>query len=659
MIMLSSIYNLLISTQYIPHGHCYLWQPELLWLHILTDMLIALAYFSIPLTLIFFIRGREDIPFKGIFILFSLFIFSCGTTHLMSIWTLWHPSYWVSGLIKAITAIVSLMTAFEMVPTLPKALALRSPKELETVNQSLQVEITNRQQAEIALQKLNAELESIVEQRTQEYKESEQRFRTLFEAAPDFIYLLNLEGVIEQINPIVMQRSGYTESELINRPLVDFFPSNFQQLYEQKFSELLLRRGNRQEVEFICKDEQVLTMDCSCSVVGNIDEQDTYILVLQRDISDRKRMESTLKESEERLQLALEASKQGLWDWDIVTGDVFLSPRWQEMLDYNSDELTVSINTWEELIHPDDRPWVMEKLNNHLKNSSISYDFDYRLRGKEGDWKWISNYGKVVDYGQSGKPTRMVGLHKDISDRKRNEETLKQINQELLVSNQELEKFAYLASHDLREPLRMVTSFTQLLAQRYSGKLDAEADQIISFAVDGASRMEELIHDLLEYSCVGKAEKSLVLVDLEAVLDRALNNLQVSIKESNVEITHTNLPIVVGAQGELIQLWQNLIDNAILYRQQVPLIIEIDIEEQQDFWLFSVKDNGIGIAPTYRKRIFQIFQRLHTKQEYPGTGIGLAICHKIVERHGGKIWVESELGMGATFYFTLPVVKDI
>lgn len=530
--MLGFINNLLVSKQYIPHGHCYLWQPELLWLHILADALIALSYFSIPLTLIFFIRGREDVPFKGIFILFSLFIFSCGTTHVMSIWTLWYPSYWLSGLIKAITAIISLLTAFEMVPTLPKALALRSPKELEIVNQSLEVEIANRQQAEVSLQELNTQLESIVEQRTQEYKESEKR-----------------------------------------------------------------------------------------------------------------------------LQLALEASEQGLWDWDISTGEVYFSPRWQQMLDYNNNELISNLNTWEDLIHPDDKPWVMEKLNVHLKDPANSYDFDYRLQRKDGDWKWVANFGKVVDFDQDGKPSRMVGLHTDISDRKLNEEILKQTNQELLQSNQELEKFAYLASHDLREPLRMVTSFTQLLAQRYSGKLDADADQIIGFAVDGASRMEELIHDLLEYSCIGKTDKSWELVNFEAVLDRALNNLQVSIRESNVEIIHTQLPVILGDQGQLIQLWQNLIDNAIVYRQQEPFIVEIRVEEQQDHWLFSIKDNGIGIAPPYQKRIFQIFQRLHTKQEYPGTGIGLAICHKIVQRHGGKIWVESELGMGATFYFTLPTTN--
>ena len=522
--MFSLLDGLIFSEQYIPHGHCYLWKPALLWLHLLSDAFIALAYYSIPLALIYFVRQRQDIPLKGILILFSLFIFSCGTTHIISIWTIWHSDYWLSGLIKAITAIISLITAFEMISTLPKALALRSPEELKIANQALELEVANRQQAETALQQLNLELESRVEQRTKENKENEQRFHSLFEAAPDFIYLLNLEGEIEQVNPAVTQQSGYIKSELIDQPLVNFLSPNSQKLCNQEFSDLLQQGKSRHEMEFICQDNTVLTMDCSCTVVGDTQHEDAYILVLQRDISERKRIE----------------------------------------------------------------------------------------------------------------------------------ETLRKTNQELLVSNAELEKFAYLASHDLREPLRMVTSFTQLLAQRYSGKLDDDADQIIGFAVDGASRMEELINDLLEYSRVGKAEQSWSLVDCEVIVDQALNNLQVSIQESQVKITRTPFPRVMGDSRQLIQLWQNLLDNAILYRHQESASIEIGAEVKPEQWLFWVKDNGIGIAPQYQERIFQIFQRLHTRDKYPGTGIGLAICHKIVERHGGRIWVESAVGEGATFYFTLP-----
>ncbi|MEM9275165.1 MAG: ATP-binding protein [Cyanobacteria bacterium P01_F01_bin.143] len=235
---------------------------------------------------------------------------------------------------------------------------------------------------------------------------------------------------------------------------------------------------------------------------------------------------------------------------------------------------------------------------------------------------------------------------------------LVKLNQELTRSNKELEQFAYIVSHDLREPLRMVTSFTQLLGQKYSGKLDADADQIIGFAVDGATRMEELINDLLAYSRVGNSKQRLELVNTEEILDRALSNLQLAIQETNTQISREHLPPIVGNPTLLIQLWQNLIANAIKYRGEASPRIEIGVTPELEQYLFWVKDNGIGIDPKHRDRIFQIFQRLHTRQEYPGTGTGLAICQKIMERHGGKIWVESELSQGATFYFTFPIKND-
>ena len=235
---------------------------------------------------------------------------------------------------------------------------------------------------------------------------------------------------------------------------------------------------------------------------------------------------------------------------------------------------------------------------------------------------------------------------------------LVKLNQELTRSNKELEQFAYIVSHDLREPLRMVTSFTQLLGQKYSGKLDADADQIIDFAVDGATRMEELINDLLTYSRVGNSKQRLELVNSEEILDQALSNLQLAIQETNTQISRERLPLIVGNPTLLIQLWQNLIANAIKYRCSESPRIEIGVTPELEQYLFWVKDNGIGIDPKHRERIFQIFQRLHTRQEYPGTGTGLAICQKIMERHGGKIWVESELSHGATFYFTFPIKNN-
>lgn len=226
--------------------------------------------------------------------------------------------------------------------------------------------------------------------------------------------------------------------------------------------------------------------------------------------------------------------------------------------------------------------------------------------------------------------------------------------QELERSNTELEQFAYVASHDLQEPLRMVASYTKLLAQLYQGRLDAEADKFINYAVDGAERMQTLLNDLLFYSRVDRKGKAFRLTDSHGALDSAIANLQMIIQETDARITSNTLPSVMADETQLIQLFQNLMSNAIKYRSQQPPVIDVGARLENGEWCFWVKDNGIGIAPKHKERIFIIFQRLHTRQKYPGTGIGLAICKKIVERHRGRIWVESEFGQGATFYFTIP-----
>ena len=245
-------------------------------------------------------------------------------------------------------------------------------------------------------------------------------------------------------------------------------------------------------------------------------------------------------------------------------------------------------------------------------------------------------------------------LKREIEERKRVEEALKEKTEELAGSNKDLEQFASVASHDLQEPLRIVTSYVQLLARRYKGKLDSDADDFIGFAVDGAVRMWKLINDLLTYSRVGMRGNELEPTDSEAVLVQSVDDLKVTIEENRALVTHDPLPTVMADRPQLGQLFQNLIGNAIKFRGNEPPRVHISASRNGNGWILSVRDNGIGIAAEYSERIFVIFQRLHSRQEYAGTGIGLAICQKIVERHGGRIWVESEVGKGATFYFTLP-----
>jgi PAS domain S-box-containing protein len=252
----------------------------------------------------------------------------------------------------------------------------------------------------------------------------------------------------------------------------------------------------------------------------------------------------------------------------------------------------------------------------------------------------------------------VTAVVRDITERKRTEQVLQKHATELERSNAELEQFAYVASHDLQEPLRIVASYTQLLSRRYKDQLDEDANEFIDFVVDAATRMQNLINDLLSYSRVGTRGQEFEPTNLNSVLESVLKNLDLRIKDNHATVTHDALPTVMADDRQFLQLFQNLIGNALKFRGEDPPQVHIGFTRQDEEYLFSVRDNGIGIDPQFVDRIFLVFQRLHGRGEYPGTGIGLAICKKIVERHGGRIWVESEPDAGSTFYFTVPVHRE-
>jgi PAS domain S-box-containing protein len=279
---------------------------------------------------------------------------------------------------------------------------------------------------------------------------------------------------------------------------------------------------------------------------------------------------------------------------------------------------------------------------------------DFELRIERGDTAVVLLGGAVPLFDPEGNPRGAVAAFHDVTARKRAEEDLYRTLEELKRSNAELEQFAYVASHDLQEPLRALTGMVQLLQQRYKGKLDARADEYINLAVEAAGRMQGLIGALLAFSRVDRYGGPIEAIDMHVVLGHALANLQVAIREADAAVTYDPLPQVAADGPQITQVFQNLIANAIKFRAAAAPQIHVGAVSQPGKWQFFVRDNGIGIDPEHADRIFLIFQRLHSRREYPGTGIGLALCKKIVERHGGKIWVESELGAGATIHFTLP-----
>ena len=377
--------------------------------------------------------------------------------------------------------------------------------------------------------------------------------------------------------------------------------------------------------------------------------------------------DSQLRETKRRFERAVHGTSDGLWDWEVGRNEVWYAGRFRELLGYDpNDEAAFpsTLESFDSRLHPDDYESTWTSVNRHLEDGA-PYNVEYRLRTKSGNWRWFQARG-ACERDADGKPVRMAGSIQDITDRKDAEQQLKQLtNQlerrlnELSRSNNELQQFAYVASHDLQEPLRKVASCCQVLEEDYADRLDDEAKQWIDFAVDAANRMRTLIQDLLEYSRVSQNERPLANADAAIVCKNAITNLQTSIEEDGAEINLLWLPKVLADELQLGLLFQNLISNGIKYRSVDKPKIEIGAESHGDCWRFYVRDNGIGIAPEYRERIFVIFQRLHNKQEYSGTGIGLAICKKIVERVDGRIWVESAPGEGSTFYFTWPKNEGI
>jgi PAS domain S-box-containing protein len=376
-----------------------------------------------------------------------------------------------------------------------------------------------------------------------------------------------------------------------------------------------------------------------------------FIWRQQRVRSFRERAKATdaLRESEEAFRALAENANDGIL---IAVGQgtfAYVNKRASEITGFGAAEvLKTGIR---DLIHPDEVKKVIERYKKRLAGEPAPPRYETIIIRQDGKSVPIElSASKTVWHAQPAD----LFIFRDITERKQAEEGLKRALADLARSNKELEQFAYVASHDLQEPLRMVASYTQLLAERYESRLDDKAKKYIDYAVDGAVRLQKLISDLLTYSRVGTRGKPPEPTDTYSALEEAIKNLSATIEESRAVITIDDLPTVHADASQLVQVFQNLLSNAIKFCGKDIPRVHVSAQEQGREWVFFVRDNGIGIDPQYADRVFLIFQRLHTREEYPGTGIGLAMCKRIVERHGGKIWFESEPGKGSTFFFTIP-----
>jgi len=756
-----------IMFEYIPHGHCYLWNVDLVSLHLISDILIAIAYYSIPVMLIYFIRQRQDIPFISTFWLFSLFIIACGTSHVMEVWTLWYPTYWLSGIIKAMTAIISVLTALELIPIIPQALGMPTPAQLAIANQQLQKQITERQNIE------------------NELRQSEKRYRAVVEDQTECIVRFQADGTLTFVNDAYCRYFGKQKAEVIDRvfqPLI--FPPD-----QEKIDRLLASLNPENpvgEVEHrVIVGEKIHWMQWINRGFYNTQGELTEFQAVGRDISDRIAAQEALKKSEARFRAAAEASLDSFFILESLRDEteqiidfifVDMNSRTEKLISMSkpevlgqrlcellpiyrkrgflskyvqvvetgivlSEEFTIdsfgpdiawlqhSVVPLEDGIAVTTRNITQRKqiersrlaereelFRQAFENAPIGM----ALVSPEGNLIRVNNalcqitgysegelirlsLAKIIDpqnlvatlvscqelieakmsfhkvekqyihkqghiiwaivsisvvYSISGDPLYFIAQIQDVSERKRYELQQKNLISKLEHSNRELKDFAYVASHDLQEPLRKIQAFGDRLKLKYAEVLDEKGRDYLERMQNAAHRMQILIRDLLNFSRVGTQGQAFLSVALSQIVKEVLGDLETTIEQTRATIEVGDLPIIQADPLQIRQLLQNLISNAIKFHvTEKPPVVKIEAKLLWETALVEimVSDNGIGFEEKYLDRIFIPFQRLHGRQEYEGTGMGLAICRKIVERHQGNITARSSLGQGTTFVITLPI----
>jgi PAS domain S-box-containing protein len=486
-------------------------------------------------------------------------------------------------------------------------------------------------------------------------KESEGRYRGLLEAAPDAMVVVNGAGEIVLLNLQAEKQFGYGRDELVGQKVTNIIPEGFAERLiadDLRSTEAALAQqiGTGIELVALRKDGTEFPIEIMLSPLAGA--EGILVTAAIRDITARKAAERHLLQMEGRYRGLLEAAPDAMVVVNGAGEIVLLNLQVEKQFGYQRDELV-----GQQVTNIIPEGFAERLIADDLRSTEaalaqvIGTGIELVALRKDGTEFPIEI---MLSPLESAEGILVTAAIRDISARKDAEANLLRKVEELARSNEELGQFADTVSHDLQEPLRMVASYTQLLAKRYNGKLDSDADEFIAFAVDGANRMQRLIEDLLAYSRVGTRGTDLLDSSSEEALRQALTSLRGSIEESGALVTHDPLPAVLADETQLVQLFQNLVGNAIKYRRPgVPRVHISATRDGEKRWSFAVTDNGLGIEPQYFDRIFGMFQRLHKREEYAGTGIGLAICKKIVERHGGSISVESQPGQGSTFRFSL------
>ncbi len=506
--------------------------------------------------------------------------------------------------------------------------------------------IYNRQKARLVLIR---NLDEAV-QREEARQEVENRFNALYQNSSFGILVIDLEGNILNANDLIIQQLGYSKEQLAEKKVLELVYQDDRESLFESFTKLVNADSSTttNELRLVKAENDSFWVRTACSRV-RVSPKEEVIMVLLEDIDEEIRHKDELDEVERRFETVFNSSPTGIVITKNQSEIIHCNPSFATMLGYKEDELVGK--SLLDFTHEEDKASTLKMQNLVNKNKVDEFDVEKRYIIKNKEVIWAKTWVSVIE--RKGDEVVKVAMVENITSRKETERKIEQKNKELTAINQELENFAYVASHDLQEPLRTIASFIQILDKRYGQTLDEDGQQFMGFVVDGAKRMQLLIRDLLEYSRVNRFNTDYEKVDLNEVFETVNRVLKEKIDDSDAVLLAENLPVIQGNKIQLTQVFQNMVDNAIKFRGKSKPEVTITVEEQLGKWLICVKDNGIGISPEYFQRIFVIFQRLHTREEYSGTGIGLALCKKIIERHGGEIWVESGKRKGTTFYFTI------
>ena len=614
-----------------PHGHSYLWDKGLISVHVASDALIAFSYYSIALTLVYFLRQRKDIGFNWTLACLAGFIIACGTAHLMEIWTVWHPTDWLSGGIKALAALASVPTAILLIKLIPKALAFPSSASLQEANLKLQREMDGRKQGEIALRR------------------SELMFQRFFDSTPDAVILIDRAGLIVRANARAEILFATPGEKLATRSIETLLPDRFRaELGEHLaacFAAPHALTANRGFELFARRKEGAeFPVDIMLSLLETDDGPKAIAVV--RDITERKL---------DRDQF-FELSRDLFSISDLDGRYKRLNPAWEKTLGYSRGELIGQGD--QDLIHVDDLKTAV-RVHEQVLGGAEAQSFELRLRSKDGSYRWILG-NSVSDHEQR----RIYFTGRDISRRKANEQEIQELNaalqhraKELELINREIESFSYSLSHDLRAPLRHIGSFTELLANNPVYFFDAAGRRHLDFISAAVKQMDQLIDDVISFSRTGRATIDLRSVDSERLLAEVVRAGHYTDGGRAIAWEIGPLSTVQADAAMLRQVWANLIENAVKYSSKNPhphITITSTTDTAAHEHVFSVRDNGVGFDMAFAGNLFSPFQRLHRSSEFEGTGIGLANVRRIVGRHGGRTWAEGKVGEGAVIYFSLP-----